>query len=234
MRISNSAHVRAVRIPIDDGVLDADLGLPADARGLVIFAHGSGSGRHSPRNQYVARALQAEGLATLLADLLTLEEEEVDRATAHLRFDIGLLSRRLIELVDWSREEDDLRGLTIGLFGASTGAAAALAAAAARPADVRAVVSRGGRPDMAGAVLPNVSAPTLLLVGSLDTQVISLNRWAEERMRCAVSLEVVPGASHLFEEPGTLAHVAARAGEWFRTHLGEPRDSGGPDGGHHA
>jgi dienelactone hydrolase len=223
--ISTSAQVRAVRIPVGDGVLDADLARPSGAAGLVIFAHGSGSGRNSPRNQFVARALQAEGFATLLADLLTLEEEEVDRATAHLRFDIDLLGRRLLALMEWSRQERGLEELQIGLFGASTGAAAALVAAAARPDHVAAVVSRGGRPDLAGAALPRVAAPTLLLVGSLDTQVISLNRWAEERMRCAVSLEIIPGASHLFEEPGTLAQVATRAGHWFRTHLERPDDT---------
>jgi dienelactone hydrolase len=160
-------------------------------------------------------------LATLLADLLTVEEETVDRVSAHLRFDIDLLGRRLMALIDWARRHPGLGSLRLGLFGASTGAAAALMAAAARPDDVAAVVSRGGRPDLAGAALPQVLAPTLLLVGSLDHEVIRLNEWAKIRMRCPVTLDIVPGASHLFEEPGTLEQVASRAGVWFVRHLKE-------------
>ena len=217
--MADGARVTPVEIRVGGERLAADLGVPDEASGLVIFAHGSGSGRHSPRNRAVAQALRTHGLATLLADLLTLEEEEVDRVTAHLRFDIDLLARRVVTLLDWARAHEQLGAHRLGLFGASTGAAAALVAAAERPATVSAVVSRGGRPDLAGAALPRVTAPTLLLVGGLDTQVIELNRWARARMRCPVSLEIVPGASHLFEEPGTLAQVAARAGEWFVAHL---------------
>jgi dienelactone hydrolase len=209
----------AVQVPVGREQLAGDLVVPQAAQGLVIFAHGSGSGRHSPRNQAVARTLQTRGLATLLADLLTVEEEALDRVTAQLRFDIDLLSRRLIKLIDWSRQRPDLASLPCGLFGASTGAAAALIAAADRPHDIGAVVSRGGRPDLAGAALPRVAAPTLLLVGSLDSEVIELNEWAKVRMKCAVSLDIVPGASHLFEEPGTLDQVASRAGSWFGRHL---------------
>jgi dienelactone hydrolase len=213
------SQTNAVQIPVGRERLAADLVVPANARGLVIFAHGSGSSRHSPRNQAVARVLQSRGLATLLADLLTVEEETIDRVSAHLRFDIDLLGRRLIALIDWARRDPDLRSLRVGLFGASTGAAAALMAAAARPADIAAVVSRGGRPDLAGAALPSVLAPTLLLVGSLDTDVIQLNEWAKARMRCRVALDIVSGASHLFEEPGTLEQVASRAGAWFVAHV---------------
>jgi dienelactone hydrolase len=212
-------RLEAVQVPVGREQLAADLVVPEAAKGLVIFAHGSGSGRHSPRNQAVARALQVRGLATLLADLLTEQEEAVDRVTARLRFDINLLGRRLVTLIDWARQRPDLESLAFGLFGASTGAAAALIAAADRPNDIAAVVSRGGRPDLAGAALPRVAAPTLLLVGSLDPEVIRLNEWAKIRMRCPVSLDIVPGASHLFEEPGTLDEVASRAGSWFVSHL---------------
>jgi pimeloyl-ACP methyl ester carboxylesterase len=185
----------------------------------VIFAHGSGSSRFSPRNQYVARELQAHGLATLLADLLTPAEDDIDRRTRRWRFDIPLLGRRVEGLVDWAQTDPRLSSLTIGLFGASTGAAAALIAAAERPQAVRAVVSRGGRPDLADEALRSVRAPTLMLVGELDGPVIDLNRDAMARMPGAVRLEIVPGATHLFEEPGTLEHVASRAGDWFRFHL---------------
>jgi dienelactone hydrolase len=188
----------------------------------VIFAHGSGSGRHSPRNQFVAKALQSEGQATLLADLLTLAEEQADRVTAHLRFDIELLAGRLIELVEWARRQPKLAHLPIGLFGASTGAAAALVAAAARPQQIAAVVSRGGRPDLAGQALPSVTAPTLLLVGSRDTEVIALNQRAKDRLRSQTSLEIIAGASHLFEEPGALKLVATHAANWFATHFSAP------------
>jgi dienelactone hydrolase len=212
-------HTTAVEIPAGRETVAADLVQPDRARGLVIFAHGSGSGRHSPRNQAVARALQARGLATLLADLLTSAEADIDRVSAHLRFDIDFLGGRLVRLIDWARQRPDLHRHRFGLFGASTGAAAALVAAATRPRDVVAVVSRGGRPDLAGGALPQVAAPTLLLVGSLDTDVIALNEWAKARMRCRVSLDIVPGASHLFEEPGTLEQVASLAGDWFVRHL---------------
>jgi dienelactone hydrolase len=218
---TSPVSVTPVQIPVGRERLSADLALSGTPRGLVIFAHGSGSGRHSPRNQAVARALQSRGLGTLLADLLTPEEEAIDRISANLRFDISLLGNRLLKLVDWTRRHPDLGNVRIGLFGASTGAAAALIAAAARPNDVAAVVSRGGRPDLAGAVLPQVAAPTLMLVGSRDPEVIELNEWAKRRMRCPVSLEIISGATHLFEEPGTLDQVAARAGDFFVTHLVE-------------
>jgi dienelactone hydrolase len=198
----------------------ADLAVPEHPRGLIIFAHGSGSGRHSPRNRAVAATLQGRGLATLLGDLLTPEEERIDRVTARLRFDIDLLAERLVTFLEWARRHPGLASLPIGLFGASTGAAAALVAAATRPADVAAVVSRGGRPDLAGRALPHVAAPTLLLVGSRDIQVIALNEQAMARMRCPVSLDIIPGASHLFEESGTLDEVASRAAGWFLKHLG--------------
>lgn len=222
----------AVRVPVGVDELEADLVVPEAASGLVIFAHGSGSGRHSPRNQAVARALQARGLATLLADLLTVEEETVDRVTAEFRFNVDLLGQRLVKLIDWARQHPDLGTMAFGLFGASTGAAAALIAAAARPGDVSAVVSRGGRPDLAGAVLSHVAAPTLLLVGGLDHDVIQLNEWARNHMRCPVSLDIVEGASHLFEEPGTLHQVASRAGLWFVQYLvtGQPRPQSAADG----
>jgi dienelactone hydrolase len=220
-----------VEIPVGLERVAADLVQPATPGGLVIFAHGSGSGRHSPRNKAVARGLQGRGLATLLADLLTPEEEAVDRVSAHLRFDINLLGRRLVTLVDWARRHAALGSLRVGLFGASTGAAAALVAAATRPKDIAAVVSRGGRPDLAGAALPHVVAPTLLLVGSLDTEVIALNEWAKARMTCPVSLDIIPGASHLFEEPGTLEQVASRAGAWFVTHLVEAQERAGAGAG---
>jgi pimeloyl-ACP methyl ester carboxylesterase len=196
-------------------VLDADLTVPEDATGLVIFAHGSGSGRHSPRNQFVARVLNAEHQATLLADLLTLDEERADRITAHLRFDIELLAGRLTELVDWAGQDARLKSLPVGLFGASTGAAAALVAAARRPERIRAVVSRGGRPDLARQSLAFVVAPTLLIVGSLDTEVLALNQWARRQLHGRSELEVIPGAGHLFEERGTLELVAAYAAKWF-------------------
>jgi dienelactone hydrolase len=217
---STTMRARTVEIPIGRNQIVGDLVLPAAPIGLVLFAHGSGSGRHSPRNQAVAQSLQAQGLATLLADLLTAEEETIDRRTAHLRFDIPLLGQRVVALVDWARRQPDLARLPFGVFGASTGAAAALVAAAALPREIGAVVSRGGRPDLAANSLPHVSAPTLLIVGSRDAEVIALNEQAKARMRCPVSLTIVQGASHLFEEPGTLEQVAASASTWFATHLG--------------
>ncbi len=219
-RDTSSTRATAIEIPIAGRALQADLTQPAAATGLVIFAHGSGSGRHSSRNQFVARVLQSRGLATLLADLLTMDEEAIDRVTAHLRFDIGLLSQRVIGLIVWARADPAVSRLPIGLFGASTGAAAALVAAATRPAEVSAVVSRGGRPDLAGASLPLVVAPTLLIVGGADTTVIELNQSAARHMRGTTRIEIVPGATHLFEEPGRLERVAHLAAEWFTAYLG--------------
>jgi dienelactone hydrolase len=200
--------------------LEGDLAVPANATGTVIFAHGSGSSRFSPRNRAVARALEAGGLATLLMDLLTEDEEAVDVRTAEYRFDIGLLARRLVGGIDWAREQPATAALPIGLFGASTGAAAALIAAAQRPEVVGAVVSRGGRPDLAGKALPQVTAPTLLIVGGLDDVVITMNRDASAQMTCERRIEIVPGATHLFEEPGTLDEVARLATAWFADRLG--------------
>jgi dienelactone hydrolase len=185
----------------------------------VLFAHGSGSGRNSPRNRYVARALREAGLGTLLTDLLTPDEEAVDLRTGHLRFDIGLLSERLAGATDWLTENPATRGLRIGYFGASTGAGAALVAAAERPEVVGAVVSRGGRPDLAGEALPLVEAPTLLIIGGNDGPVIRMNEEAMERMSAEKELKVVPGAGHLFEEPGALEEVARLAAGWFARHL---------------
>jgi dienelactone hydrolase len=213
------AASRSLRLPVSDGWLHADMVLPTDPRGLVVFAHGSGSSRHSPRNRYVARTLEARGFVTVLADLLTEDEEVVDRQLGHLRFDIARLGRRTIAIVDWLDRRTDFANLPLGLFGASTGAAAALVAAAERPETVAAVVSRGGRPDLAGPALARVVAPTLLLVGSLDERVIDMNRQAQRQMTAVAQLEIVPGASHLFEEPGTLELVAGRAGEWFERYL---------------
>jgi dienelactone hydrolase len=208
-----------IRIATSSIVLAASLVLPADARGIVLFAHGSGSSRFSPRNRFVARRLSEARLATLLADLLTTEEEMADAQGALLRFDIDLLAGRLIGATDWLRERPDTRHLPIGYFGASTGAAAALVAAAARPDAVRAIVSRGGRPDLAGSALALVRAPTLLIVGGNDPDVLDLNRGALAELRVEKRLEIVPGASHLFEEPGALEEVARLAREWFERHL---------------
>jgi dienelactone hydrolase len=210
---------RTVRVPTAAATLEGDLIHPEGAEGLVLFAHGSGSSRHSPRNRYVAHVLNEARLATLLMDLLTPEEEAVDRRTAHLRFDIGLLAERLVDTTDWVKGQAGLRDLPVGYFGASTGAAAALVAAAARPQLVGAVVSRGGRPDLAGPALPLVRAPTLLIVGGDDVQVIALNREAMARMHCEKELVIIPGAGHLFEEPGALDKVALYAREWFERHL---------------
>jgi len=208
-----------VLIPVGRKVLRGDLDVPRRARGVIIFAHGSGSSRHSPRNQYVARYLAQCDFATLLIDLLTEDEEAADARTGHLRFDIALLALRMAAILDWLTLEPGLRSLPVGLFGASTGGGAALVAAAERPHQVSAVVSRGGRPDLAGAALPNVVAPTLLLVGGDDVAVIALNREAMSRMHCTVSLQLVPGATHLFEEPGALEAVATAAGQWFQRYL---------------
>ncbi|MBB5829232.1 dienelactone hydrolase family protein [Micromonospora carbonacea] len=211
-----------VTIPAGDAGLSADVLVPAGATGVVVFAHGSGSSRHSPRNTAVAGALNERALGTVLVDLLTPEEDRVDARTAELRFDIGLLADRLAAIVDWTGVEPALARLPVGLFGASTGAAAALVAAAARPERVWAVVSRGGRPDLAGVALSRVAAPTLLLVGGLDEQVITLNEQAVAELGEAGELRVVPGATHLFEEPGALKQVADAAADWFATHLRPP------------
>lgn len=210
---------QSVSIQAGGANLDADLRVIDDARGLVLFAHGSGSSRHSVRNRHVARVLENRGLATLLLDLLTVDEEDADAVDAHLRFDIGLLSRRLGAATDWVIQQKPLTKLPIGYFGASTGAAAALIAAAERPDIVRAVVSRGGRPDLARAVFAQVRAPTLLIVGGNDTDVLRLNQGALTRMGVLAKLVVVPGATHLFEEPGALDQVAQSAAEWFVKHL---------------
>jgi pimeloyl-ACP methyl ester carboxylesterase len=221
-----------VRIPADDATLDGNLTIPPSAVGLVLFAHGSGSSRLSPRNRFVAAQLQQAGLATLLFDLLTAQEELVDERTGVYRFDIGLLARRLVLATDWAVGESELAGLDVGYFGASTGAAAALVAAAERPEAVRAVVSRGGRPDLAGPALTRVRAPTLLIVGGRDVQVIRYNEQALELLPGEKQLVIVPGATHLFEEPGTLERVAQLARDWFLRYLGKGRTtSPRPDAG---
>ncbi len=211
-----------VRIPVDSINLEGNLNIPEGARGIVIFVHGSGSSRHSPRNQYVADELRRAGLGTLLFDLLTIEEERIDMMTRHLRFDIELLSKRLIDVTGWVLNRPETRGLNIGYFGASTGAAAALIAAKEYATAVKAVVSRGGRPDLAESALIHVKAPTLLIVGGKDTQVIDLNKWALERIVALdKELKIVPGATHLFEEPGALEEVARLAGKWFTRYLAD-------------
>jgi putative phosphoribosyl transferase len=210
---------RSVRVHAGKVVLEGDLVVPPGASGIVLFAHGSGSSRHSPRNRYVAGVLQAGGLATLLIDLLTLEEEAIDLRTAHLRFDIGLLAERLVGASEWLAGQPAIRDLRVGYFGASTGGGAALVAAAERPQIVHAVVSRGGRPDLAGAALPRVLAPMLLIVGERDTPVIEMNESALARLECVKRLEIVPGATHLFEEPGTMEEVARLARDWFERYL---------------
>lgn len=204
-----------VQIPLDGHAHAGELRVPPAAQGIVLFAHGSGSSRLSPRNTFVARSLHGRRLATLLFDLLT-EAEDTDYTR---RFDIELLTQRMVVVTDWVTQQATLRSLAIGCFGASTGAAAALQAAALRPRQVRAVVSRGGRPDLADALLTQVRAPTLLIVGGEDHEVILLNRQAYARLSCIKALEIVSGATHLFEEPGTLEHVAELAGDWFERHL---------------
>ncbi len=208
-----------VRIPAGDVTLSGDLVAPPDARGIVLFAHGSGSSRLSPRNRHVAAILRQGGLATLLMDLLTRDEEAVDARTAHLRFDIGFLAARLAAATEWLQKKPETRALPLGYFGASTGAAAALVAAAERPEAVRAIVSRGGRPDLAGSALARVQAPTLLIVGGDDYPVIQMNREALAQLTVEATLEIVPGATHLFEEPGTLDEVARLARVWFERWL---------------
>lgn len=236
MTYADTGHVEdaehTVQVSAGSVMLDGTLQLPAAPSGIVLFAHGSGSSRFSPRNRYVAQVLRNGGLATLLVDLLTAEEEQVDLRTRHIRFDIELLAERVVAAIDWMTSDDSTAvlsaGLPVGLFGASTGAAAALVAATRRPLSVQAVVSRGGRPDLADAVLPSVQAPTLLIVGGDDGQVIELNELALRRMHTAtqaagrpleVQLKIVPGATHLFEEPGTLEQVAVLSRDWFVHHL---------------
>lgn len=209
-----------VQIQAGRAVLSGDLTIPKNAVALVLFAHGSGSSRHSPRNQFVARTLNDAGLATLLFDLLTPDEESTDRYTREHRFNIGLLAERLVHATKWAKRQEQTRDLQLGYFGSSTGAAAALVAAAEIPKDVGAVVSRGGRPDLAGDALPKDQAPTLLIVGGNDDIVIELNEMARDQMRCEVKLEIVPGATHLFEEPGALEKVANLASDWFVNHIG--------------
>lgn len=222
----------SVQVPTEGVRLEGDLAVPDGAIGAVLFAHGSGSGRRSPRNRQVAARLQRESLATLLVDLLTEAEEAADEGTRELRFDIGLLAQRLVGAMDWLARQPATRDLAIGLFGASTGAAAALVAAVERPGLVRAIVSRGGRPDLAGEVLGRVAAPTLLIVGGEDTAVIGLNEEAAATLRIDHRLEVVPGASHLFEEPGALESVADLAADWFTRWLGPGRGAAGQGQGH--
>jgi pimeloyl-ACP methyl ester carboxylesterase len=206
---------REVRVTAGEVAIEGNLSIPQEAGGIVLFAHGSGSSRRSSRNRYVAEVLNEAQLGTLLIDLLTAEEEAVDRATAHLRFNIGLLAERLIGAADWLRRIEESRHLNIGYFGASTGAGAALVAAADRPDLVTAIVSRGGRPDLAGPALERVKAPTLLIVGGDDLPVIDMNRAALAQLKCEKRLTIVPGATHLFEEPGALEEVAQLAAQWF-------------------
>jgi len=214
-----STRTTTHQVPAAGVVLDGDLSLPDNAAGVVLFAHGSGSSRHSPRNRAVAGVLNRRGMATLLVDLLTADEERIDARTGQLRFDIRLLADRLVGIIDWLGARPETAALPVGLFGASTGAAAALVAAAKRPEAVRAVVSRGGRPDLAGPALAEVKAPTLLIVGARDLHVLELNEQARNAMRAPVELRIIPGATHLFEEPGTLEQVAELAADWFGTHL---------------
>src|SRR5438105_12405609 len=211
----DEVHIQAAAVTVD-----GNLTVPNGATALVLFAHGSGSSRHSPRNQFVARTLYDAGLATLLFDLLTPEEELVDTRTAELRFDIDLLAERLVHATTWvKQQQQQTRDLRIGYFGSSTGGGAALVAAAQLPEDVGAVVSRGGRPDLAGAALPKMQAPTLFIVGGQDDIVIELNEQARNQMGCEVKLEIIPGATHLFEEPGALEQVAKLASDWFINHI---------------
>jgi pimeloyl-ACP methyl ester carboxylesterase len=217
--VAQSVEEQLVQVPAGSVTLEGNLTLPEESRGIVLFAHGSGSSRHSPRNRYVARVFNEAKLATLLIDLLTVHEEVVDARSAQLRFDIDLLAERLVDTTDWLTQFPDTRDLRIGYFGASTGAAAALAAAALRPDPVGAIVSRGGRPDLARAALIRVRAPTLLMIGENDEQVIQLNRAALAQLRCEKQLVIVPGATHLFQEPGALDVVARLARDWFERHL---------------
>ncbi len=218
-KAAQTATARASDVHIRSGavMLEGDLVIPASAPGVVLFAHGSGSSRLSPRNQYVARTIREAGVGTLLFDLLTKEEETVDSRTGHLRFDIGLLAERLVDATYWVK--GDLHHLTVGYFGSSTGGGAALLAAAQLGERIGAVVSRGGRPDLAGNALPKVKSPTLLIVGGLDYPVIDMNQKAYDLLQCEKELKIVSGATHLFEEPGTLEKVARLAADWFQEHL---------------
>ncbi|MFY9608841.1 MAG: alpha/beta family hydrolase [Blastocatellia bacterium] len=211
--------VRDVFIPLGKTQLEGELNIPLGASGIVLFAHGSGSSRHSPRNKYVARTLHDSYIGTMLFDLLTQEEEEEEKYTRHLRFDIDLLAKRLVYATNWIKKQGDVQTLPIGFFGSSTGAAAALVAAAELGEQVAVVVSRGGRPDLAGASLPKVKAPTLLIVGERDEQVISLNLDAYRQLQCDKNMEIVDRATHLFEEPGALEEVARLAAGWFKRHF---------------
>jgi dienelactone hydrolase len=213
------AQAQILRIPAAGATLNADLVVPTNASGIVLFAHGSGSSRHSHRNQFVARVLQDSGFGTLLMDLLTSDEERIDNQTREHRFDIDLLAKRLAAVVQWTSTQGSLKALPIGLFGASTGAAAAIVAAVKQSDLVKSVVSRGGRPDLAGDHLRIIRAPTMLIVGGYDDAVLVLNEQAKARMACQVTLKVVPRATHLFEEPGALAQVAEYAAAWFATTL---------------
>lgn len=208
-----------VRMNIGPVTLEGELAIPDKAAGVVLFAHGSGSSRHSPRNQFVARTLRESGVATLLFDLLTRDEETIDNVTRELRFDIGLLAQRLVGATRWAMDQPETKNLGIGYFGSSTGGAAALVAAAEVGPAIQAVVSRGGRPDLAGEMLPRVQSPTLLIVGGLDYGVIELNERALAELRCEKELKIVPGGTHLFEEVGALETVARLAADWFRGHL---------------
>ena len=220
MKNSTRAETGEIRLSIPSTQLTGNLEIPSPAEGLVVFAHGSGSSRKSPRNRFVAEKLREAGMATLLTDLLTPEEEALDLEQGHLRFDIPFLARRLLAVTEWVEQQESVRRLAIGYFGASTGAAAALLAAAERGKVIRAVVSRGGRPDLAGPALHRVTAPTLLIVGGADPEVLELNSAAFARLRCEKELRIVPRASHLFPEPGALEEVAGLAAAWFRRHLG--------------
>ena len=213
------AVTRTVRIPAGREHLEGELKIPAGSKGVVLFAHGSGSSRHSPRNQFVARVIRESGNGTLLFDLLTREEEIEDDVTARLRFDIGLLARRLVEATRWLATQPETQQYGMGYFGSSTGGGAALVAAAELGKQIDAVVSRGGRPDLAGNALPRVLSPTLLIVGEYDEVVIRLNEEALAELRCEKELKIVPRATHLFEEPGTLEEVARLAADWFQRHL---------------
>jgi putative phosphoribosyl transferase len=211
---------REICLTAGEATLAGTLTLPDGATGIVLCAHGCGSSRHSPRNRFVASSLQRAGLGTLLMDLLTREEEAVDAESGHLRFDIELLAERVVGATGWLRTQEETKPLKVGYFGASTGAGAALVAASKLPHRVKAIVSRGGRPDLAGSALLHVEAPTLLIVGGHDFPVITLNEQAFAQFRCAKEIDIVPGASHLFEEPGALEEVARLAADWFNRHLG--------------
>lgn len=216
---TGAARSRTQQIPSGQIILEGELSIPKGASGIVLFAHGSGSSRHSPRNQFVSRTIREAGVGTLLFDLLTRDEEAVDVNTRHLRFDIGLLADRLVDATNWVRKEPDTSQLRVGYFGSSTGGGAALVAAAEVGEQIGAVVSRGGRPDLAGNALLKVKSPTLMIVGGLDYPVIRMNEDAYRQLRCEKELKIVPGATHLFEEPGTLEEVARLAADWFRRKL---------------